>query len=100
MILTSILGMQASPKPRSEIQAGTGSVTVDAKRSAWTGTNELQIQGGTGDVTVYLPRGVGLRVEVESGIGNIDVRGLDRDGDEYENSLASTSDEKPRTHRR
>lgn len=82
-----------------EIQAGTGDVTIDAKRSAWTGTNELEIQGGTGDVTVYLPRGVGIRVEVESGIGGIDVRGLDRDGDGdgdgdgYANSLASSSDD-------
>lgn len=75
------------------IQAGTGDVDVDAKRSAWTGTNELEIEAGTGDVTVYLPRGVGLRVEVESGIGDIDVRGLDRDGDEYANSLASSSDD-------
>ena len=76
-----------------EVEAGTGDVTVDAKRSTWTGTNELQIEAGTGDVTVYLPRGVGLRVEAKSGIGHIDVRGLDRDGDEYANSLASSSDD-------
>lgn len=76
-----------------EVEAGTGDVTVDAKRSTWTGSNELDIEAGTGDVTIYLPRGVGLRVEVESGIGDIDVRGLDRDGDEYANSLASSSDD-------
>ncbi len=76
-----------------ELQAGTGDIDIDAKRSTWTGTNEILIEAGTGDVTVYLPRGVGLRVEVESGIGDIDVRGLERDGDEYENSLAATSED-------
>jgi hypothetical protein len=75
-----------------DIEAGTGDVTIDAKRSTWTGSNALDIEAGTGDVTIYLPRGIGLRVEVESGIGDIDVRGLDRDGDEYANSLASTSE--------
>ncbi len=75
------------------IESGTGDVDIDAKRSSWTGTNEIEIESGTGDVTLYLPRGVGLRVEVESGIGDIDVRGLDRDGDEYVNALASSSDD-------
>jgi len=75
-----------------ELQAGTGGIDVDAKRSTWTGTNEIEIAAGTGDVTVYLPRGVGLRVEVQSGIGDVDVRGLERDGDAYKNSLAASSD--------
>lgn len=75
------------------VQAGTGDVSIDAKRSTWTGENEIEVESGTGDVTIYLPRGIGLRVEVESGIGDIDVRGLERDGDTYTNSLASSSED-------
>ncbi|MGH1345386.1 MAG: LiaF domain-containing protein [Nannocystales bacterium] len=74
------------------VEAGTGDVSVDAKRSTWTGTNEISIASGTGDVTVYLPRGIGLQVEVEHGIGDIVVRGLEQDGDEYTNSLAASSE--------
>ncbi len=75
------------------LETGTGDVEIDAKRASWTGENTLQIAVGTGDVTVYLPRGIGIEVEVESGVGEVDVRGLeiDEDREVHRNTLAATA---------
>lgn|GEM_PF-2488992 len=80
--------------PSMTIEAGTGDVTIDAKRGTWTGENHLDIEAGTGDITVYLPRGIGLHVEVERGIGGLEVRGLDKDGDDYVNTLAASAEDR------
>ncbi|MCR9165668.1 MAG: DUF4097 family beta strand repeat-containing protein [Nannocystaceae bacterium] len=76
-----------------DVDAGTGDILVDAKRSHWTGESTLDIDVGTGDVTVYLPRKVGLRVTIDSGVGDLAVRGLERRGDAYVNALATSSED-------
>ncbi len=76
------------------LQSGTGDITIDAKRGSWTGENSLQIDAGTGDVTIYLPRAIGLRVEVDRGTGDLAVRGLERDGDHYVNTLSSSAEDR------
>ncbi len=78
---------------RLRFETGTGDVEVDAQRTSWTGTNTLHIQAGTGDVTLYLPRGIGIELDVRSDVGDLDVRGLEADPAEegYRNALAATA---------
>ena len=76
------------------IGTGTGDLTVDAKRATWTGKNSLKIDAGTGDVTVYLPRGIGVRVSVDRGVGGLAIRGLEKEGDVYVNGLSSSAEDR------
>lgn len=76
-----------------DIDGGTGDILIDAKRSSWTGDNTIDIDLGTGDITVYLPRKVGLHVTVDRGTGDLEVRGLDKQGDAYVNALAASGED-------
>jgi hypothetical protein len=63
---------------------GAGSVVADF-RGTPRRDYEIEINGGVGDCEVALPRGVGLRVEARGGIGSIDISGLEKRGDVWEN---------------
>ncbi len=52
---------------------------------------DVNISGGVGQATVQLPKDVGIWAEAHGGIGSIDVSGLDKHGDHYENSLYDKS---------
>ena len=44
---------------------------------------DARIKGGVGSATVRLPREVGVRVDVEGGLGKVNASGLKKDGDVY-----------------
>jgi hypothetical protein len=48
---------------------------------------DVNISGGVGQATVRLPKNVGISAEAHGGIGSIDVTGLEKKGDHYENGL-------------
>jgi DUF4097 and DUF4098 domain-containing protein YvlB len=73
------------------VNVGTGDVQLDGKRSSWTGKNSLSVDAGTGDVTLYLPRNIGIRLEVDNGTGDVRVVGLQQDDDGWTNELAATA---------
>jgi hypothetical protein len=73
------------------VNVGTGDVQLDGKRSSWTGKNSLSVDAGTGDVTLYLPRNIGIRLEVDNGTGDVRVVGLQQDDDGWSNELAATA---------
>jgi hypothetical protein len=48
---------------------------------------DVEGSGGVGQATVHLPQEVGIRAEAHGGLGSINVTGLEKTGDHYENSL-------------
>jgi uncharacterized protein DUF2154 len=63
-----------------EVNLGAGEVEVDLRGSPKR-SYDVQIHGGVGQATVYVPSSVGISATAAGGIGEINVRGLDkRDG--------------------
>lgn len=69
-----------------EVHMGAGQVDLDL-RGKPTRDYEVNISGGVGQATVHLPEGVGIWAEAHGGIGSINVTGLDKQGDHWQNSL-------------
>ncbi len=68
------------------VHMGAGQVDLDL-RGHPTRDYDVSVSGGVGQATVHLPQGVGIRAEAHGGLGSIDVSGLEKRGDHYENSL-------------
>jgi hypothetical protein len=65
---------------------GAGQVDLDL-RGHPARDYEVNISGGVGQATVRLPQEVGIRADAHGGIGSINVSGLRKVGDHYENDL-------------
>ena len=74
-----------------DFDMGAGKVTFDLTGD-WQDDLDATIQGGVGDLTLRLPGDIGVRVEVDTGIGSVDTRGLTKDGDSYTNDAYGESD--------
>lgn len=57
---------------RLEVTNGAGSLTLDL-RGDWQRDLDARIEGGVGEITVYLPEDRGVRVNVQQGIGEINL---------------------------
>ncbi len=69
-----------------DVHMGAGEVDLDL-RGHPRRDYDVNISGGVGQATVRLPEGVGIRAEAHGGLGSINVTGLEKRGDYYENSL-------------
>jgi hypothetical protein len=74
-----------------DIKTGAGSVTVDLT-GQWRADLEASISGGVGKLVLRLPRDVGVRVDVDKGIGRIKADGFRRRGGAYVNEAYGESD--------
>jgi major membrane immunogen (membrane-anchored lipoprotein) len=74
-----------------DIKLGAGKCTVDLSGD-WTRDLDAAIQTGAANVTVILPKDVGVRVEVDSGLTAINAPDLKQDGNVYTNEAYGTSD--------
>src|ERR687898_432970 len=74
-----------------ELEMGAGRTTIDL-----TGDYErdfvASIQGGVGQATVELPSEVGVRVEAQGGLGEINAEGLQKEGEAYVNDAYGDSE--------
>jgi predicted membrane protein len=70
---------------------GAGRVTLDLTGN-WQQDMDASIDGGIGELTLRLPSDIGVRVEVDTGIGSVDASGLTKDGDTYTNDAFGESD--------
>jgi len=68
------------------VHMGAGQVDLDL-RGHPTRDYEVNVAGGVGQALIRLPDGVGVRAEAHGGLGSINVTGLQKRGDHYENSL-------------
>jgi len=73
-----------------EVNLGAGTLNLDLEGS-WKQGFHGDIEGGVGTAIVQLPKDVGVRVHAEGGIGTIRVRGLNHNGDNYENDALGKS---------
>lgn len=74
-----------------DLQMGAGKTTVDLTGD-YTSDFDATIQGGVGEATVMLPSEVGVRARAEGGLGNINAKGLKKEGDSYVNEAYGSSD--------
>lgn len=73
-----------------EVHMGAGQVDLDL-RGKPSRDYDVNIAGGVGQATVRLPEGVGVWAQAHGGLGSINITGLEKRGDHYENSLCDTS---------
>jgi hypothetical protein len=75
---------------RLRIEMGAGEINVNLtgnrKRSL-----TADIQGGVGSATIRLPKGVGVQIRADGGIGSIDTEGLRKEGGYYVNDAYGKS---------
>lgn len=65
---------------RLELDAGVGAVTLALPASEF----DAVINGGVGAVRLSVPRDAAVRIDVDTGIGDVDIDGaFERDGDSY-----------------
>ena len=69
-----------------EVHMGAGQVDLDL-RGKPAHDYDVKISGGVGQANVLLPQDVGIWAEAHGGIGSINVTGLDKHGDHWENDL-------------
>lgn len=75
---------------RLDVDLGAGDTTIDL-------TGDLQsdldatVRGGVGKLTLQLPRDVGVRVDIDSALTNINTRDMTRDGNAYVNDAYGES---------
>jgi len=74
-----------------DLNMGAGEVTIDLT-GEWQRDLDARIAGGLGDINLRLPGDVGVSIEVETGIGDVDASGLTKDGDTYTNDAYGVSD--------
>ncbi len=72
------------------VHMGAGDVELDL-RGKPSRDYDANIEGGVGQATIRVPAGVGVWAQAHGGLGRIDVSGLEKRGDHYENSLYDTS---------
>ncbi len=61
----------ASPR-RIRVDGGVGSLVLDLT-GAWTDSSRVNVTAGVGTLTIRLPREVGVRIEMEGGVGNVEA---------------------------
>jgi hypothetical protein len=67
-----------------EINMGVGELNLDLRGNPKR-DYDVSIHGGVGEATIHLPKDVGIKATARGGIGDIDVRGLEKRGDRWIN---------------
>ena len=73
------------------VHMGVGQVRLDLSGGEPTRDYEVKVEGGVGQAEIRLPKGVGVWMSAHGGIGNIEVTGLEKHGDHWENDLYNKS---------
>jgi hypothetical protein len=74
-----------------DIQGGVGELEVNLAAADWTADLDGRIRGGVGSTLLILPSDVGVRVEVQQGIGSVNATGLNQERSVYTNNAYGVS---------
>ena len=74
-----------------DLQMGAGETRVDLSGD-YDRDFDATIQGGVGEATIMLPSKVGVRAKAEGGLGEINTRGLTKEGNAYVNDAYQDAD--------
>ena len=72
------------------VRIGAGQVRLDLSGQP-THDYDVKVESGVGQADIRLPQGVGVTLEAHRGIGSINVTGLTKHGDHWENDLYNKS---------
>ncbi|MDT8305201.1 MAG: toast rack family protein [Anaerolineae bacterium] len=75
-----------------DVQGGVGELEVNLATGTWAEDLTAHIRGGVGSTLLILPADVGVRVEVQQGLGSVNASGLAKDGNVYTNAAYGQSD--------
>jgi hypothetical protein len=87
----SDLDLDSLTLTRLDLEMGAGRTTIDLT-GAYDRNLVASIQGGVGRATVLLPSEVGVRVEAQGGLGQINAEGLQKEGEAYVNEAYGDSE--------
>jgi hypothetical protein len=73
-----------------EIEMGAGQLRLDLRGNP-KHDYDVRIRGGAGEATVYLPPAAGLFAKASGGLGEINVQGLHKQGDNWVNDAYETA---------
>ena len=79
-----VIGIGHAGLEQMRVQGGVGDITLDFT-GAWPRSAEVQVTAGVGMVTLRLPDDVGVRVETQGGLSNVEVSGLHQEDGAYVN---------------
>jgi hypothetical protein len=74
-----------------DVDTGAGDTTIDLTGD-WDNDLDAAVEAGAGQVTIRVPADVGVRIETDTGIVDVDHSGLTKDGDVYTNDAYGVSD--------
>lgn len=66
------------------LDCGVGNVTADMSGN-YEEKVDVIVNGGVGELTLYVSKDMGVKVDVDKGIGDLDIDGFIKYGDEYTN---------------
>lgn len=67
-----------------KVNTGVGKSTIDFS-GKWQESFAVDINTGVGEVVIRLPNDVGVRAEVDTGLGDVNANGLNQNGNTYTN---------------
>jgi hypothetical protein len=73
------------------VHMGAGQVRLDLSGGQPASDYEVTMEGGVGQADIRLPKGVGVWASAHGGIGSVNVSGLEKHGDHWENDLYNKS---------
>jgi len=73
-----------------EMEMGAGELDLDLRGNPKR-DYDVRVRGGAGEATVHLPANVGIYAKAEGGLGEIEVRGLHREGQHWINDAYASS---------
>ncbi len=76
---------------RLDLKMGVGALLMDLTGD-WTDDLNANISSGVGELTLRLPGSVGVRVDVEGGLGAVSASNLAKDGDTFTNDAYGESE--------
>jgi hypothetical protein len=74
-----------------DLSVGVGGANISLDGD-WEADLDATISGGVGGLKISLPRDVGVRVEADSGLGGVDARDFQKEGDVYTNDAYGRTD--------
>jgi len=87
---TSVIDLSQIDVTGLRISTGAGDLDLDL-RGSWTHDIDIIVKGGVGETTLHLPEDIGVRVDVNTGLGEVNASGLEQNGSTYTNAAFGES---------
>ncbi len=86
-----VTGIGNASPAQMKVQGGVGDVTLDFT-GAWANSADVEVTSGVGSLVLRVPDDVGVRVETEGGLTDVDASGLEHEDGAYVNGAFGEAD--------